>query len=89
MAYPKKKAKDSAAHAFAKRKPDKVLVDAMVAAIEVQKHSDQWRKDRGQFIPNPATWLNSAGWLDEDGGPGGGEGVSPAMADLFRRGNHP
>jgi len=23
-----------------------------------------WRKDSGQFIPHPATWLNAKGWED-------------------------
>ena len=26
---------------------------------------DQWKKDGGQFIPHPATWLNQEGWDDE------------------------
>jgi uncharacterized protein YdaU (DUF1376 family) len=65
LAYPKKVGKDAAARAFAKRKPDAALVDAMVAAVERQRVSDQWRKDGGQFIPNPATWLNEGRWLDE------------------------
>lgn len=84
-AYPRKVKKDSAAHAFAQRKPDTALVDVMVAAIEVQKHCDQWCKDRGQFIPYPATWLNGAQWLDEDSG----AGVSPELADMFARGRAP
>ena len=37
----------------------------MLSAIDTQKKSDQWKKDGGQFIPNPATWLNQRRWEDE------------------------
>ncbi len=65
QAYPKKRAKDDAMKAFAKRKPDRDLLDKMLKAIEAQKRSDDWLKDGGQFIPYPATWLNDARWMDE------------------------
>lgn len=65
QAYPKKVGKDAALRAFAKRKPDDQLVALMVAAIERQKRSDAWLKDGGQFIPNPASWLNQGRWMDE------------------------
>lgn len=26
-----------------------------------------WKKDGGQFIPYPATWINRGGWEDEVG----------------------
>jgi hypothetical protein len=31
----------------------------------LQKTSAQWQKDNGQYIPNPATWLNQGRWDDE------------------------
>jgi len=65
QAYPKKRAKDDAMKAFAKRKPDRDLLDRMLTAIEAQKRSDDWLKENGQFIPYPATWLNDARWMDE------------------------
>lgn len=37
----------------------------MLKAIEVQKKSDQWQRDNGQYIPYPATWLNGRRWEDE------------------------
>jgi len=64
-AYPKKVGKDAAKKAFEKRKPDQAMVDAMLNAIHFQKASDAWQKDGGQFIPNPATWLNQGRWQDE------------------------
>lgn len=82
-AYPKKVGKDAAAKAFAKRKPNDDLLAAMLAAVERQRTSPAWTKDGGQFIPNPATWLNQGRWQDEE--PEAGS-VDPALADLFRRG---
>ena len=37
----------------------------MLNAIKIQKQSEQCQKDNGQFIPNPATWLNQKRWEDE------------------------
>lgn len=60
-AYPTKVGKQPARKAFDKVKvPVKTLVDA----IERQKCSSQWSKDGGQYIPNPATWLNQQRWED-------------------------
>lgn len=63
-AYPKKKSKDQARRAWDKRRPDRALLNAMLSAIAEQRQSRDWQKDAGQFIPYPATWLNSAGWTD-------------------------
>jgi hypothetical protein len=79
-AYPKKKAKDDALKAFTKRKPTRVLLDAMLRAIQEQSRSADWLKDRGQFIPYPATWLNAARWQDSDVV----EMVAPPSADYER-----
>lgn len=65
--YPKKKAKDDARKAFDKRKPGRALLDSMLRAIREQAQSAQWQKDGGQFIPYPATWLNSGSWQDAEG----------------------
>ena len=37
----------------------------MLEAIRKQKQSGQWRRDNGQYIPYPATWLNQERWNDE------------------------
>ena len=63
-AYPKKIGKDAAAKAFGRRKPGRELLQNMLDAIDAQKLSDQWRRDGGQYIPNPATWLNQGRWQD-------------------------
>lgn len=67
-AYPKKVGKDAAKKAFEKRKPDQDLANKMIEAVNLQKQSDAWTKDGGQFIPHPATWLNQGRWMDEGGG---------------------
>lgn len=60
-AYPKKVGKKEAGRAFKKvKEPLNVLLDA----IEEQKLSEQWSKENGRFIPNPATWLNQGRWED-------------------------
>lgn len=82
-AYPRKIGKDAAAKAFARRKPTAELVDQMIRAIAEQAKGEQWRKDGGQFIPHPSTWLNEGRWLDETGV---GPAIDPGLADMFRRG---
>ena len=63
-AYPKKKAKDDARQAWTKRRPDEALLTLMLRAIEQQSSSDDWRKERGRYVPFPATWLNRGQWTD-------------------------
>ena len=64
-AYPKKVGKGAAEKAFKKIKPSGDLLQKMLDAVEQQRQSDQWRRDNGQYIPNPATWLNQTRWEDE------------------------
>lgn len=64
-AYPKKVGKDAARKAFAKRRPDADLLDAMLSALSAQSRSEQWRRDGGRFVPHPSTWLNEGRWQDE------------------------
>jgi hypothetical protein len=64
-AYPRKVGKGAALAAWKKAKPSRETVDAILKAVEAQKHSRQWLDSDGRFIPNPATWLNQARWQDE------------------------
>lgn len=66
-AYPKKKSKGTAEKVFLKIKPSEQLLETMLESIEQAKTSDGWKKDNGQFIPYPATWLNAKGWEDDAG----------------------
>lgn len=61
-AYPKKIGKGAAEKAWEKVPPDSL--PAILASIAVQRASPQWTKDGGQFVPNPATWLNQRRWED-------------------------
>ncbi len=63
--YPLKVKKPKGLAAFLKLKPDRALLDRMLEAIERQKQSRAWRKENGQFIPHPATWLNNRQWEDD------------------------
>lgn len=68
-AYPKKKGRESARRAWKKLRPDKELCRVMAEALDRQKRSGDWRREGGQFIPYPATWLNGRRWEDEPDGP--------------------
>ena len=65
-AYPKKKSKGQAKKTWKKLNPDEMLLDRILASIETAKKSKQWKKDDGEFIPHPSTWLNAEGWEDEE-----------------------
>jgi hypothetical protein len=41
------------------------LAEKIISAVKAQSASEQWTKDNGQYIPNPATWLNRGQWEDE------------------------
>lgn len=60
-AYPKKVGKGAAKKSWLKGKPD---LQVVLNALQWQVDCEQWRKNGGQFIPNPATYLNQERWLD-------------------------
>ncbi|MDZ4799475.1 MAG: hypothetical protein SGI92_15035, partial [Bryobacteraceae bacterium] len=66
-AYPRKVAKPAALKAWTRICVDDRLLGTMLAALERQVQSEQWRKDGGAYIPHPATWLNQHRWDDEVG----------------------
>jgi len=63
--YPNRKAKGNAEKVWRKLKPNAELFNKILAGVERAKLTHQWQKDDGDFIPHPATWLNSRGWEDE------------------------
>lgn len=63
-AYPKKVGRGAAQKAWDKRKP-KADIDRVLAALAWQVESAQWQRDNGQYIPNPATYINQSRELDE------------------------
>lgn len=64
--YPRKVGKGDARKKFAKALT-KTSFDNIMAALQRVKASAQWKKDDGQFVPYPATWLNQERWDDEVG----------------------
>lgn len=65
QSYPKKVGKKAAFASWKRIKPDVSLFNKIMAAVEAAKGSKQWQRDGGQYIPNPATWLNQGRWDDE------------------------
>ena len=63
--FPRKIGKGAAELAWKKLKPDGPLQARIVQAVKAQCKSEQWRRDGGQFIPHPATWLNGKRYEDE------------------------
>lgn len=63
--YPRKIAKQNALKSWNKIAPTPELAQKIIFSVSVQKTTPQWKKDGGQFIPHPATWLNQGRWEDE------------------------
>ena len=63
--YPRKVGKKDAIKAWSKLKPDENLLKAIIEGVKRWKASEQWKKDGGQFIPYPATFLRGERWNDE------------------------
>jgi uncharacterized protein YdaU (DUF1376 family) len=63
-AYPRKICRTKAEVSWGKLKPNAELQSKILDAVKAQCKSEQWKKDNGQFIPYPATWLNQERWSD-------------------------
>lgn len=66
-AFPRKRGKLDAFKAWKKLDPTIEVRENILRAIEEQKKCRQWRKDNGEYIPWPASWIRKGGWLDELG----------------------
>ena len=67
-AYPRKEAKRKAVEVFARLSPDKLTLDAILAAVERQKECGCLRPrvvDGRSVVPHASTWLNGRRWEDE------------------------
>lgn len=64
-AYPRRVAKGEARRAWKQTASIRPPLPDILAAIEAQKRTEQWRKDGGTYIPHPATWLRAERWDDE------------------------
>lgn len=63
--YPKKVGKGAAVASWKKLRLSQETQSRIFAAVWEQSGLEQWQKDSGRFIPNPATWLNQCRWEDE------------------------
>jgi hypothetical protein len=71
LAYPKKKSRADAEKAWRTLAPSPELTQRILAAVAAQRVTADWIKDKGKWIPYPATWINGKRWEDEDvAGPG-------------------
>lgn len=61
--YPKKVDKKGSFRAFKNIPKLKEVFPGIMAALEIQKQSEQWTKNHGQFIPNPTTYIHQERWL--------------------------
>lgn len=59
--YPKKVGKPSAIKAF---KRVQSSLDDILQNLEIMVVSEAWTKNAGQYVPNPATYLNDRRWED-------------------------
>ena len=64
-AYPKKVAKKDAEKAFKGLKPSKSTLQDIISSINRWKKSRQWKIEKGQYIPYPATFLRKEHWKDK------------------------
>lgn len=81
-AYPKKVAKSAGEKAFKALGVTEPLLADILAGVNRWKQSEQWTKDGGQFIPNPATFLNGRRW--EDQVPTGGKAKKKSANDNYQ-----
>jgi hypothetical protein len=63
--YPRKQGKHPSLKTWNKLKPTQELTEIILKAVLTQKESEAWKKNGGQFIPMPATWLNQHRWEDQ------------------------
>ena len=70
--YPKKVDRATAERAWAKiePQPDEAMTEKIIQAVEASIKYDSRFRER-QFIPNPATWLNAKGYLNDYSQEGG------------------
>lgn len=89
QSYPRKVGKLDARKSWDRVKG--VALEEILHAVERQKHSEQWNREGGRFIPLPATWLNQGRWEDElpaGEGPGyqrHGDEMRPEMQEWLKR----
>lgn len=75
--YPKKGQRPQCLKKWEAKKLDSIA-DQIISHVSIMSTSDQWRKENGQFCPNPLTYLNQERWEQ------GGDGLPPPPPDSPR-----
>lgn len=64
--YPKKRAKAQALKTWIKLYPSAELAIKIIQSVSMHiSYDESWKKDNGQYIPYPSTYLNQGAWEDE------------------------
>jgi hypothetical protein len=64
QAYPKKRKPGDAEKAWTQTQGQRPPIKELLAALERMKRCHDWTKEGGKFIPYPASWLRTKGWLE-------------------------
>ena len=62
--YPRKRNKQKCKEWYLKNKPTEELHGKILLGITFYSSTEDWKKDNGQFIPYPSTFLNQKRWED-------------------------
>lgn len=63
--YPKRINKKKAFETRLKIKDNLPSLDVVLKSVRGWAATKEWKKDGGQYIPHPTTWLNGNRWEDE------------------------
>ena len=62
--YPRKIGKQAAWRSWQRQKLESIH-DEIIQSVNKHIASAEWKKENGEFVPHPTTYLNQARWLDE------------------------
>ena len=63
--YPRKVGKKKAFMVWKRKRCWNGQFDTIMDKLAEYKASDQWQREKGQYIPHPSTWLEGERWNDE------------------------
>lgn len=63
--YPRHIARQDAEKAYSKIKMTAALFVTIMTKLDCWIKSEEWTREKGRFIPYPATWINGKRWEDE------------------------
>ena len=63
--YPKKVGRLDAMKAWEQTQSQHPEIEEMIAILDKQAQSNDWQKERGAYIPYPASYLRAGRFLDE------------------------